>query len=198
MCVCDTSFMATDGTRIESIYEPGFGATGPQKSEDLIMVENPISVYGVKDERSSLYQDALNRGGFGDYKSKDMILFANNGEIKRDQALVAINSAINIAMMGNMYPKVMTRKNFEGGYTTSESSPIQAVDLTDSFSHTNSESGIKIPLANIVFLKRNEASDKEYEQARAIIIDKANRTLQLFGTDFRIPQFPSGDKLKGI
>lgn len=72
------------------------------------------------------------------------------------------------------------------------------MNITGDFIHKNTESGIKIPLSNIVLLKRNEATDEEYEKAREMIIDKANRTLQLFDTDFRIPQFPKGNKLKSI
>jgi len=107
--VCDTRFMSTDGTRIESVYEPGFGETGRQKPEDLIMVENPISAYGVKDERATRYQDALNNVGLGEHQSKDIILFANNGDTKQGQALVAINSSILVAIRDPLYPKIMTR-----------------------------------------------------------------------------------------
>lgn len=197
MCVCDTRFMS-DSTRIESIYEPGFGPTGPQKPEDLIMVENNISVYGVKKERAEKYQDALKRGGWGDYESKDIILFAGQGDSNQKQTLIAMNSVINSSMVDPLFPKVMTRRDFDGGYSTSEVSPIQAVDLSEGFSHTNTESGIKIPLTNVVLLKRREASDDDYDKARSMIIQKTNIALQIFNTDFRIPQFPNDDKLKRI
>lgn len=190
--------MSSDGTRIESVYEPGFGETGPQKSEDLVMVENPISVYAIKDERSERYQKAINNIGLFDYKSKDMILLAESGDAKQQQGVIALRSAIKELISEQNYPRVMTRKDFDGGYSTSEVSPIEVVTFTDEFTHTNSESGIKIPATNIVFVKRNEASDIEYTRGRTMIINKANEALQLFNTDFRIPQFPSDDKLKKI
>lgn len=189
--------MADRKTDIQSVYEPGFGSMG--KPEENVLIEKPVGVYGLKDKTVENYQKLLNDAGI-ESSPKGLLLFAEIDKEQRSaQAFSAIDHAISQSMRLANFPKVQRRKEMGGmNYQISEMSPFNLVTLTGGFTHTNSEAGAKIPLHNILLCKTDGATDAEYNRAAKMIFEEANKTLQIFGADFRIPQFSSSDDLSKI
>ena len=187
-----------DSPNIESVYEPGWGETGPQRPEDQVMIENSISAYRLSEENAKGYQATID--GFGvEAEARDILLFnGRDNELKQNRSLMAVNAAMTALMHNSDYPKVREVRSAGQGYVTSDRSPVGVFASNDKYTHTNRESGIELPLENLVFYQVKGSSELEYKSARKQLIDNANVVLQIFSTDFRLPQFPLDDKLKKI
>jgi len=182
------------GTRIETTYEPGWGSTGPTTLEDAVMIDQPVGIYGIKEDRAREYQEALNKETGGDIP-RDLILFAESEatSTRYGQAEVALKYANRILMDQESFPKVA------GLIKGTSLSPVTIGMLPeDQFHYTSPETHTKIGLGSILFAIKEGASDADYVIARSMVVNEANKTLQLFKADFRIPQFPTDKELPKI
>jgi hypothetical protein len=187
-------------TSIQSVYEPGWGETGPTKIEDAVMIESPIGVYRLSEKRAANYQKALDKSEHRG-KPKDIMFFTEsdaNGEERLEQAGIALQYAKDKLLDNDTFPSVQRKEEFPGGHYYIQESPVGAVPMSTEFTHTNRQSGVRIPVQNLVFYQSDLATEEQYTKGRRMLIDKANEVLQKFKADFRIPQFPPNDKLKEI
>lgn len=197
MCVCDTCFMAETG--IESVYEPGWGETGPQTLEDSVMMEKPVGIYSLTKRTAKDCQKLLDRAGI-EASPQGLILFAEKDKEQRSsQAEIAIKASIQELMLEESgFPKVKIKKDLhdgKGSYQISERSPFFSVSLTDPSTHTNFESGLTIPLKSILLCKQKGATDAEYNRATSLVLTNVNKILRIFDASFRIPEVGDTEKL---
>lgn len=186
--------MSGDGTKIELVYEPGFGSMGSAKENTL--VESPIGLYRLSEKKKADYQKMLDNSRV-DGTPRDVIFFVKD-KTYFPQALVAlIYSAKDLSTNPN-FPTINKRKDTPDGYSITNHSALGAYNPSDGYTQSNKEAGVDLPLDNLILYQTTGVSNEDYVKGRRMLIDKANETLQIFEAKFRIPQFPPDDKLREI
>jgi len=163
-------------------------------NENLIP-DIPVAVYALSEATRAKWQSKLKSAGSENEPFEVILLAEPKGEDSMQKRISVALSASSYKLMREKanFPKITTQKSIGGESATMtqvmETSPLEWAELSN-LSITDGVSGREVPVDGILFCKSKGATEAEYLQARNLVVNEANKMLQLFDTEFRIPNFP--------